>query len=101
MLCVPADKLLVAHVACPLPFSACAPQPVMVAPPSLKFAVPVGVPPAELTVAVKVTDCPYTEGFVPEVTVVVVEALLTTRVPDPLAGCQLASPAKTATTALE
>ena len=48
--------------------------------PSLKLTVPVGVPaPGEtaLTVAVKVTDWPETDGFAEEATVVVVLALFT------------------------
>jgi hypothetical protein len=48
--------------------------------PSLKVTVPVGVPaPGEgtLTVAVKVTDWPQTEGLADETTAVVVPALLT------------------------
>ena len=43
---------------------------------------PVGVPKLLVTVAVKVTDCPKTEGFADELTVVVVEALLTVTVGD-------------------
>jgi hypothetical protein len=46
----------------------------------LKVTVPVGVPPpgaATAIVGVRVTDCPNTDGFVPEVTVAVVEPLLT------------------------
>ena len=46
-------------------------------PPSLKVTVPVGVPlPGEvtLTVAVKVTDWPDTDGFAEDATVVVVLA---------------------------
>lgn len=46
--------------------------------PFLKVTVPVGVPPnAGVTVAVKVTDWPYCEGFFEEARVVVVLALLT------------------------
>ena len=47
---------------------------------SLNVTVPVGVPaPGEtkFTVAVKVTDCPETDGFAEEATVVVLLALLT------------------------
>ena len=40
--------------------------------PSIKVTVPTGVPPLEVTVAVKVTDCPKTEGLGDELTVVVV-----------------------------
>ena len=48
--------------------------------PSLKMTVPVGVPlPGEtaLTVAVKVTDCPNTDGLADEATVVLLLAWLT------------------------
>ena len=51
-----------------------------VAAPSLKVTVPLGVPlpgDAAATVAVKVTDCPNTEGLAEETTVVVVLAALT------------------------
>ncbi len=49
--------------------------------PSMKVTLPVGIPaPGEAaeTVAVKVTDCPNTEGFAAAVTLLVVAALLTT-----------------------
>ncbi len=49
--------------------------------PSMKVTPPVGVPaPGEVaeTVAVKVTDCPNTEGFAAAVTLLVAAALLTT-----------------------
>ena len=42
--------------------------------PSLKVTVPVGVPPEEVTVAVKVTATPYVDGFREEATAVVVVA---------------------------
>jgi hypothetical protein len=48
--------------------------------PSRKVTVPLGVPAPGATtetVAVNVTDCPKTDGFAPEATVVVVFALLT------------------------
>ena len=51
-----------------------------VAAPSRKVTVPVGVPvpgATALTVAVKVTDCPNTDGFTDEVTVVELLALFT------------------------
>ena len=52
------------------------PQPEMVVPSAVKLTVPVGVPPDEETVAVKVTAVPYVEGLAPEaVTVVVVDWL--------------------------
>ena len=49
----------------------------MAVPPSSNVTVPVGMPAAGdtgLTVAVKVTCCPYVEGLAEEVTVVVVLA---------------------------
>src|SRR5437016_1933335 len=46
-------------------------------PPSiLNCTEPVGVPPLDVTVAVKLTPCPYVEGFADELTVVVVLAPL-------------------------
>src|ERR1022692_1816662 len=46
-------------------------QPAMLVPPSLKVTVPVGAGATGVIVAVKMTDCPQTEGFVGEVRVVV------------------------------
>ena len=47
--------------------------------PSLNVTDPFGVPPYRaVTVAVSVTDCPYTEGFGEEISAVVVGALFTT-----------------------
>ena len=48
-----------------------------VAAPSRNVTVPDGVPPAELTIAVKVTDWPNNDGFTEELTVVELFALLT------------------------
>lgn len=51
-------------------------------PPSRNVTVPVGVPDPGATgetVAVNVTDCPKTDGFTDEVTVVVVPSLLTVK----------------------
>ena len=51
-----------------------------VAAPSMKVTVPVGVPAAGatgVTVAVNVTDCPDTDGFTDDVTVVELLALFT------------------------
>ena len=65
-------------VATPLPFNV--PVPRVVAP-FLKVTVPLAVPApgdAALTVAVKVTDWPKTDGFTEDVKAVVVEALFTT-----------------------
>ncbi len=67
----------VMKVATPEPFSVPVPK---VAAPSLKVTVPVGVPaPGEtaLTVAVKVTDCPKTDGLTDDVRFVLVLALFT------------------------
>jgi hypothetical protein len=52
-----------------------------VAAPSTKFTVPVGFTTVVLpvTVAVKVTDCPNTDGFADDVNVVVLVALFTVR----------------------
>ena len=49
-------------------------EPINVAP-SRKFTVPAGVPEAELTVALSVTDCPNVEGFSEDANVVVVAAV--------------------------
>ena len=49
--------------------------------PSMKLTLPVAAPVpggTTETVAVKVTDCPKTEGLVPDATLVVVATLLTT-----------------------
>jgi hypothetical protein len=46
--------------------------------PFLNVTVPVGVGPADVTVAVKVTACPYFEGLRLELSVVVVGYLTTT-----------------------
>ena len=62
------------RVAWPEAFKTAVPSDV---PPSKKSTLPVGVPaPGGVTdtVAVKVTDCPYTDGLVSELTVVVVLA---------------------------
>ncbi len=63
----------VEKVATPEPFRVPVPR---VAAPSLNVTVPVGVPPAELTVAVNVTIWPKTEGWADEVSAVVVVAVL-------------------------
>jgi len=74
--CEATESAAVANVATPDPLSV--PVPSVVAP-SLNVTVPVGVPPLPVTVAVKVTDCPNTEGFCEDVSVVVL-GLTTTRV---------------------
>jgi hypothetical protein len=66
-------RVAVENVATP---AASVPEPIVVAP-SLKFTVPPGVPaPGAITatVAVNVTDCPKTDGFALELSVVVVES---------------------------
>ena len=70
--------------------------------PSLNVTVPVGVPlagAAAVTVAVKVTDCPKTEGFADEVTPVVLLAWFTTCgfvFSEPVLVAKFVSPAYTA-----
>ena len=59
----------VVKVAWPVPSSVEVPRVVV---PSLNVTVPMGVPPLEVTVAVKVTDWLKTEGLAEELTVVVV-----------------------------
>src|SRR5438874_1962083 len=68
----PTASVLVTNVAWPEPFRVPVPR---VLEPSLKVTVPVGVPAPGLlavTVAVKVTDCPDTDGLAEELTRVVV-----------------------------
>ena len=59
----------IAQVAAPLE-SGRVPQPLIVVPPDLKFIVPVAVPAAPVTVAVKVTVWPIDDGFADEETIV-------------------------------
>ena len=63
----------VVKVSAILPAASMAPKPIVV-PPSLNRTFPVGVPEAEVTIAVKVTACPTVEGFAEEAIVVVVFA---------------------------
>jgi len=91
---LPAASAVVTNVATP-PVSVPVP---MGLPPSRKVTVPVGVPvpgaTAE-TVALKVTDCPNTDGFAVEVTAVVELALFTTcglPVREPVLPLKLLSP---------
>ncbi len=83
VLCAPPLRLVVVHVAWP-ELTVCEPPlQVMVADPSLKVTVPVGVPAPggfTLTVAVNVTDWPKTDGLIEEATVVVVGAWFTVNV---------------------
>ena len=91
---MPMAKAVVANVATP---AARVPVPIGL-PPSRKVTVPVAVPVPGATaeiVAVKVTDCPRTEGFADEVTAVAELALLTTcglPVSEPVLPLKLASP---------
>lgn len=72
MLCVPKPSVEAMNVATPLPLTAEVPSVVV---PSRNVTVPVGVPVVdELTVAVRVTDCPTLEGFAEEVRTVLVPA---------------------------
>src|SRR4030081_2277565 len=80
MECAPTDNAAVVHVAVAAT-SALAPQPAMVTPASWKLTVPVGTGPIPLTTAVKVTDCPNTDGFTEDVTVVVDTAAATSTIP--------------------
>jgi len=78
MLCVLTLSELVLKVATPAPFNV--PLPMIVAP-SLKSTVPVGVPvpgATAVTVAVKVTDWPNTDGFWLDARLVELLALFTT-----------------------
>src|SRR5579872_4105966 len=75
IVCVPMVKAFVVKVATPLPFRV--PLPITVVP-FLKLTVPAGVPPAEATVAVKVTSWCQDDGLTEDVTVVVVPLLFTT-----------------------
>ena len=70
--CEPAASVLVTNIAWPEPFRVAVPR---VLEPSLKVTVPVGVPAPGLvavTVAVKVTGCPNTDGWAEELRPVVV-----------------------------
>jgi len=70
---LPTLRFDLVHIALPKPSNCTEPHSVVV--PSLNATVPVGVPPAEVTVAVNVTVSPYVEGFGDDVSVVVVVAL--------------------------
>ena len=86
MVCVATLREDVENVACAEPFKLT--PDVRVVAPSRKFTVPLGIPaPPEpaVTVAVKVTAWPDTEGFGEEVRAVVVLTWLTTSVPLPVA----------------
>ena len=66
---LPLDRLEVLKFACPARFNVLDPRTTF---PSRKVTVPVGTPPAEVTVAVKVTVCPRRDGLREEERVVVV-----------------------------
>src|SRR4030088_574961 len=79
MLWLPTPAYVTAHVAVPATM-AWLTQPPMLTPPSWKVTVPVGVPePGGLavTVAVKVTLCPETDGLTEELSAVVVGSWFT------------------------
>ena len=67
--CVPAARVEVLNVAVPSPDRPVVPRRAL---PSLKDTVPVGMPESEVTVAVKTTVSPMVEGFLDEVSEVVV-----------------------------
>lgn len=67
--CVPLVNVLVVQVATPEE-SAARLQPVITVPASRNVTTPAGVPALPVTVAVKVTDAPSTEGFPEEPNVV-------------------------------
>ena len=69
MVCVATASEVVVKVAVPL---VTATPEASVVEPSVKVTEPVGVPPDELIVAVKVTDCPGPDGLADDVTAVVV-----------------------------
>lgn len=77
MACVPTASEDVVSEAAPVESSVAEP---MVDAPSRKETVPVGVPEAALTVAVKVTVCPKTVGFLEETTAVVAPVAFTVKV---------------------
>ena len=68
--------------------------------PSLNRTLPVGVPEAEVTVAVNVTICPKSDGFADDATVVVVGGAVTVKVFDPVLAARKSSAAKLADTPL-
>src|SRR6476619_29078 len=103
--CEPAARVLVVRVTLPVPSSAVAAWSVVVGaaqvPPSMNVAEPAGVPPAEVTVAVKVTGWPKADGLSDEVTAVVVAACVIVRLPVPLAVAKFCSAGKVAVTVCE
>lgn len=77
MECIPAFRLLVVNAALPDPSRVAVPRLVV---PSRKVTVPLGMPPVEVTVQVKVTRLPKTEGLADGdgATAIAVLALFTT-----------------------
>lgn len=80
MVCAPTANADVVNEAAPVESSVAVP---MVEVPSRKVTVPVGVPEVALTVAVKVSACPKTVGFLEETTAVVAPAVFTVKVAAP------------------
>ena len=90
MVWLPPGRVLVLKVAIPLPLRVPVP---IVLPPARKSTVPVGVPGTGLvTVAVKVTACPNTEGLAEEARMVLVVAGVTVWLVLPLLVLKLSSP---------
>lgn len=77
MVCVLTAREEVVSGAAPVESSVAVP---MLEAPSRKVTVPVGVPAFALTVAVKVTACPKTDGFFEETTAAVAPAVFTVKV---------------------
>ena len=95
MVCAPTARVEVVKVAVliPLPLECSIPVPMLVDP-SKKVTVPVGLGPVPLTVAVKVTAWPNTDGLDVDATIVVLlsRPVLTTCVTVPLLPKKLLSP---------
>ena len=76
-MCVVAESADVVKLACPLPFSAVGPASrtpgAAHVPPSKNETLPAGVPLPAVTVALKVRELPYVEGFVPAVKLIEVD----------------------------
>lgn len=77
MVCAPTASAEVVNEAAPVESSVAVP---MLEAPSRKVTVPVGVPEVALTVAVKVTVCPKTVGFLEETRAIVAPAVFTVKV---------------------
>ena len=75
--CVPTASAEVVNEAAPVESRVAVP---MIDAPSRNVTVPVGVPVVALAVAVKVTACPKTVGFLEDATVVVAPAVFTVNV---------------------